>query len=1209
MSQIHILEGQSYEILDYITAKNIISDSHKKSLEDTLETYNFITFADKEFSQYLEKRNRIIIPDEDGTLKEFVIAEAVKYKDSEGYKAQVFANASYLELKKAAVLYPDFGFSYTAAQHAGRALNNTGWTLGNVESARTITLTISSHTNPYEFLKRIANEFDLELNFRIEHDGNRIIGRYVDLLERVGMWRGREVEFGKDLMGIKRTETQDIVTALLGIGPEADDGTRIEVLVEDEEALQRWGWYDEYGNIHHLIEPYEIQSERTEMTEKEALQYTRTALNKRINTQISYETTISDLEHVPGMENKKIRFGDTIKIKDTKFNPPLYLEARIYEQSRSIKSQEKKDIKLGDYVEYTEEQVNAIWEQLRKEIRNKISAAEVREQIIDYTYDKLTIDNKDETVFEEGKTFAEAVGIDAKEYAEEQDGILKVDVEDYANKVAAAEAAGAVDEAKGYAVAKEVYENQMRIIAEDIADRAPIDYIDGQLVVIDERLGEFNIELEKKIDGSNVYTINQVDNMINNTVSVTKYTEDMNGIITDIESQGTRIGQNERAIGLKADDSKVNEMNDSLTRSIGNLEVRADGIVQNVNEIITDFTGFIDRKNLLPYMEMSGLAWTTGLEYAGGTDRIRSPFIKVEPLTTYVFSIDGESAAVSWFEYDENKTIIRVQQNARISYTTGETTSYIRLVFQGSTSLDEKYQLEKGAEPTSYVPYIADGQELDARISRTEGEISTLAGEVSLRATQTDLDNLSGRVSNAEAELLVLPGQISSKVDASFVNNAIDDLEIGGTNLAQGTKDDDWVVYGTVTNTTVTSRLGDRTKIIRMDSKTSSTKGIQQSSPNRNMKLKSGEEYTLSFLVRGTVPALDYIYIMNNGTSNQSIYMDNDVEIKSSIEFHKMVIHFTANKYADESTGSYIMISGNNIPAGQWFEIQEVKLEKGNKASDWQQSPKDIEIEFGKQSSEINQLSNQISSKVSEGEARSIFTQEARSFTFDADQINFNGHVFGDNATFNGKIEGAEIDGSTFTSVSPYGTSTGKLVISGATIEGTAYEGETNYNLSPFGLYTDYISVDGKKEFIGIGAEMNGIQVGGDEKGKYVFIRTDGISIGGNDVESIVSQGENNNGHWIRYESGLQICWNKSIAPETDMTAKYNIYRSETQYWSYPAGFASNNVVVVGGVNSYVRWFNTGGVPGVSSASIMQFGYNAGSSYSMNVIAIGWWKQ
>ena len=44
-------------------------------------------------------------------------------------------------------------------------------------------------------------------------------------------------------------------------------------------------------------------------------------------------------------------------------------------------------------------------------------------------------------------------------------------------------------------------------------------------------------------------------------------------------------------------------------------------------------------------------------------------------------------------------------------------------------------------------------------------------------------------------------------------------------------------------------------------------------------------------------------------------------------------------------------------------------------------------------SSRITQTANSISSKVSSSEARSIFRQEAKSFTFDADQVNFNSNV------------------------------------------------------------------------------------------------------------------------------------------------------------------------------------------------------------------------
>jgi len=376
---IHIVDPQTHEILDYITLDSVIEDNHKLNLETYLQTYDAIVFGGGRYDKHLEKRNLVIIPDEDGTLQEFILFEVDKYRDTEGRKTHFYAHASYLELKKANIIYPNRYESLTASQMGGIALNDTGWQIGIVEASGTRTMSIENHTSPYEFIKRIAREFEVELRFRVETDGQKITGRYVDMLERIGEWRGRQVEFGRDLDGIRRIEKQDIVTALLGLGPEKEDGTRLEVLVEDEDALQRWGRVDEHGNLHHLIEPYEIESSRTEMTETEARQYTRTALDKRINTQVGYETTIVDLEEVPGMSNKKIRFGDTIRIKDTHFNPPLYLEARVYEMTRSLKHKAKKDIKLGDYIEYTEEEVSAVFNQLRNEIRRKVSMAQVRE--------------------------------------------------------------------------------------------------------------------------------------------------------------------------------------------------------------------------------------------------------------------------------------------------------------------------------------------------------------------------------------------------------------------------------------------------------------------------------------------------------------------------------------------------------------------------------------------------------------------------------------------------------------------------------------------------------------------------------------------------------------------------------------------------------------------------------------------------------------
>src|SRR5699024_8582800 len=227
-----------------------------------------------------------------------------------------YANASYEELSKAAVIYPG-SYKGSAAQHGGRVLDDTGWRMGIVAAGGDITISNEKHTHTLAMLKRISREFELELRLRVEHNGRHVVGRYVDMLQRIGAWRGREITFGKDLEGIRRVESQDIVTALLGIGPEDSDGNRKEQLVEDDDALKRWGRRDRFGKLHHLIEPYEVESDRgDEMTNTELRRYTRTALDKRISTQISYETTVIDLESVPGLESKKIRFGDTIRIKD-----------------------------------------------------------------------------------------------------------------------------------------------------------------------------------------------------------------------------------------------------------------------------------------------------------------------------------------------------------------------------------------------------------------------------------------------------------------------------------------------------------------------------------------------------------------------------------------------------------------------------------------------------------------------------------------------------------------------------------------------------------------------------------------------------------------------------------------------------------------------------------------------------------------------------
>src|SRR5690625_404611 len=207
MSQIFITNGQTSDALAHIRYQNVLSNSHKKSLEDNSETFNFTTHADKPFSRFIDGMNRVIIPGEDGEFLEFIIYEV--QEDRIKRELEVYSYASYAELITSKTISPHKTDAMTAQAHAIRALENTEWKVGSIPFEGVRTITFEDYSNPYAYLRRIASEFELELNFRVEHNNGKITGRYVDLVEETGQWRGRSIEFGKDLIGLRRIENTD----------------------------------------------------------------------------------------------------------------------------------------------------------------------------------------------------------------------------------------------------------------------------------------------------------------------------------------------------------------------------------------------------------------------------------------------------------------------------------------------------------------------------------------------------------------------------------------------------------------------------------------------------------------------------------------------------------------------------------------------------------------------------------------------------------------------------------------------------------------------------------------------------------------------------------------------------------------------------------------------------------------------------------------
>ncbi|NIK12879.1 phage tail spike protein [Alkalibacillus almallahensis] len=1102
MSQIHILDQENDQILDVITKQHIIEDVHKQSLKDKLETFDFTTFANKRFSQYLEKRNRLIIPGEDGEYREFIMHEVIKDINRQ---SEVYAKASYLELKKQSIIYPQTFNAQSATQMVGHATDGTEWQPGLIEITNIRTFNVENHRNPFAFLKTIANEFDAELRFRIVTDGNRVVARYVDLLKRRGQWQGREVTSGKDLASIKRTErTDNVYTALVGIGPEREDGNRLEVLVEDQDALKRWGRRDKNGNLQHLIGTYEPQSTRQDMTGSELEQYTRTELNKRINAVVEFEADIVDLEHVPGLENKRFRFGDTIKIKDTGFEPPLYLEARIFEQERSIVDKSAKKVKLGDFTELTEEEVQNVWKQLQSEIAKKINAAE--------TYDKTTIDSKDQTVFEDGKTFAEVQASNALEDA-------KADAKQKANEAQTA--------AEEYALAKA---NLAETEAEAYADGIVSDEEQARINQAEANLQEAKQHAETKASEAQSAAEAYTDTQLTNYVQATQYDSDISDIQAQIDNQITSHFKNyaptlnnEPASLWTTDNKKDKHVGDlfydtdtgysyRFAKNNGTYEwiqVRDEGInkaLQDASEAQDTADSkrrvFVSQPNT-PYdkgdlWDKNGSIYRSTLDKSSSGSFSSADWVLIGDVTGEHTSQDTEnvngrpSSDIEDKQGAQNKAD-NAEQNAKDhadtvsdqaltdaqNYAVAQTAYDTKMdeiandlsAKAGVEYVDGQLQLKQGEIPqqdtepsnpntgmlwldTSQSPNVMkryDGSswvkaspteasevgsytiaEVDNRLSNKvsvtqydsdmDGVISdiqsnsTLIGQnedaIALKADSSRVDTLEGTVSDHSSELNVMSDEISSKVEADYVEGEIDKLQVGGRNLLKGTSFTDGL--GDTNGYSINLNISNEGYVKNTKSATheyTSSKDNGEDSLNkgvryRNLGLETNETYTFSFYGKGWEEHKS-IDLYSQSSFDESITR---VELG---DWTKYILEISPNEVMDNL---YIRPNGND-EYSYHLVFNAPKLEKGSKATDWTPAPEDtqsqiddLDITVEQHSTDITQNANSITSKAEQSEldtltgrvstAESEITQNADNITSKVEQTEFN--------TLEGRVDSAE---------------------------------------------------------------------------------------------------------------------------------------------------------------------------------------------------------
>lgn len=265
---------------------------------------------------------------------------------------------------------------------------------------------------------------------------------------------------------------------------------------------------------------------------------------------------------------------------------------------------------------------------------------------------------------------------------------------------------------------------------------------------------------------------------------------------------------------------------------------------------------------------------------------------------------------------------------------------------------------------------------LSNTVTQMDTKIAQNAAAISLAATKKEVeDKLSGYSTTTEmnSAISVSASGILNTVSSTYTTKSeFNNLSIGGRNIASQTNKgaDGWAWSfgggGGCTKETVVENNIQCAKLIRNDVAVTSWNYIYYSKILLT-KFVPSTEYTISFEVKSSVQSWFDITIQHGNATGGVFKSRKIINNKCTAnEWSKIVITSTTYDELPELTNQVLYISNMNTDPGTWYIFRNLKIEKGNKATDWTPAPEDIDEEFKKYSttevmnSSIEQAANSI---------------------------------------------------------------------------------------------------------------------------------------------------------------------------------------------------------------------------------------------------------
>ncbi|MBD8589203.1 phage tail protein [Peribacillus simplex] len=284
-------------------------------------------------------------------------------------------------------IVPAKTFNAASSQTAFEYISQgSGVEIGNMDFfGGTKSLEFSAGNNAQYWLDQLTRQFSVEIRGYVQVYNGKIVRILMDIVEELGESPGYRLEYSHDLLGLKRTGSDNEMYTKLFVYGGTNSKNEIVTIASvnngreyilDEDAN------DLYNNGNEFLEGYIVND--SILNPSGLLDWGKKQMDKYNHPKYTYEVDVAHLGYQPNL-------GDHIGVVDFTMQPELTISARTIQLDESEANPTNNKVILGEYIEIQAVTPQDIWE-----LRAKASqAAQAAEQAKAYKIEYFTPDGTD----------------------------------------------------------------------------------------------------------------------------------------------------------------------------------------------------------------------------------------------------------------------------------------------------------------------------------------------------------------------------------------------------------------------------------------------------------------------------------------------------------------------------------------------------------------------------------------------------------------------------------------------------------------------------------------------------------------------------------------------------------------------------------------------------------------------------------------------